>query len=136
MGTNKTSIALKLGLEIVHPNWLHNSTTHYMQSNPEIYRPQGFDKSNKNNEKNSNEKLTSILIGNKRKRIDDDDGGPKYKKAKTVKFKGIDGDDVGVDVDEINPQGKLMDSLSELVTDFNKNKQLLCSSSGEKDIII
>eukprot|EP01083_Nonionella_stella_P289442 984917_1 len=41
MGTNKTNIALKLGLEIVHPNWLHNSCTHYMKSNPSIYRPQG-----------------------------------------------------------------------------------------------
>ncbi len=42
MGTNKTNIALKLGLEIVHPNWLHNSCTYYMKSNPSIYTPQGY----------------------------------------------------------------------------------------------
>eukprot|EP01084_Bolivina_argentea_P111479 198871_1 len=144
MGTNKTNIALKLGLEIVHPNWLHNSCTHYMKSNPSIYRPQGYDNKNKKDKNMNSESdsgnLKSILIGNKRKRMGvyyNDNGnkyGPKNKKIKTVKFKlGIDDGENNNDIG--NPQEKLMDSLNELVSDFNKNKELLCSKD-EKDIII
>ncbi len=67
--------------------------------------------------------------------INGSDGGPKNKKAKTVQFKGIDDVSNNVNDNNSNPQEKLMDSLNELVSDFNKNKELL-GSKNEKDIII
>eukprot|EP00486_Rosalina_sp_Unknown_P004548 CAMPEP_0201577066 /NCGR_PEP_ID=MMETSP0190_2-20130828/23247_1 /ASSEMBLY_ACC=CAM_ASM_000263 /TAXON_ID=37353 /ORGANISM="Rosalina sp." /LENGTH=349 /DNA_ID=CAMNT_0048008675 /DNA_START=132 /DNA_END=1181 /DNA_ORIENTATION=+ len=182
MGTEKTSTAIRLGLEVVHPNWLHNSTTHYMKSNPGIYRPQAWDekvhgeqlKKNKNKlgdddnhnsyQRESTEiltdidssflsetptmiqngngtKLKSILIGNKRKRDgDDDDGitGPNKKKAKSVKFKGIDDEQHSNDEnDDIDPEIKLQNSLTGLISNFNENKDLLLGKDTKaKDIVI
>merc|ERR1712154_232881 len=99
MGTSKTTIALKLGLELVHPNWLHNSTTHYMRSNPAIYRPAGYSKKRKIEFPEHSEQSLQ------------------QKKKKKVRFNQNQNQSK-------NEKKNIMDSLSELITDFNQNKVL------------
>ncbi|ETO27675.1 hypothetical protein RFI_09458 [Reticulomyxa filosa] len=70
MGTNKTNIALQCGIEIVHPHWLYNSTTHYLKSDPKMYRPSGWapekheapGKANLPTQKIENNKGRNILV--------------------------------------------------------------------------
>eukprot|EP01084_Bolivina_argentea_P299617 516471_1 len=106
MGTKKTAIACKLGIQCVHPNWLLNSSTHYMQSNPDIYRPQGYDQyCNKNT--NNKRKLKKKTL-------------PQSKK---VRFNLPHTEHQDIDA-----------KLSQFVDEFNKNKDLKQFMSNAKDI--
>jgi len=167
---------------MVHPNWLHNSTTHYLKSDPCVYRPQGWDEkkhgpdnsaandSNENLHDNENDQdedddvnvdavdvepdsflsedqpanssngssLKSILIGKKRKRDGNDSDNAK-KKAKTVKFKGIkDVDDEEETEQNLDPEQKILSSLSEFVSTFNQHKDVIVgeNTTTKKDIVM
>jgi len=186
MGSAKTTTARTLGLELVHPNWLHNSTTHYMRSDPAIYRPAGYalpdgadtataTATNNTSTTNGNDvdvddggggddhghrpaaprstasmaptsAVPSIL--KKRKRSDDDsdsgsgsgDGGGgggdgvRRKKRKTVRFEG-DGAGSAL-ASGVDPEAEIMDSLTDFVAHFNKNKDLKFGGAMERDIVM
>ena len=88
MGTEKVKIAQELGIEIVHPNWMFNSFTHYLRSDPEQYRPKGWKytgKKRKHNNDSDSDTSSNNGTNNKRKKrvrfnldnIKDNDDEPK-----------------------------------------------------------
>jgi len=181
MGSAKTAIAKTLGLELVHPNWLHNSTTHYMRSDPAIYRPNGW-KSDEIGTETETHSLSQTELGidvdvdseqngmdhigdqslsmmasgssiksilRKRKRIQNGNGFdamPSLKRPKTVRFqingdnhdaaKLDDDDDIkSTAISDVDPETKMMASLTDFVEHFNQKKELIAGAM-ERDIVM